>query len=140
MLCPYCGAEAHIKPASFVYASKKSKNWERVWVCDNFPKCDSYVGCHKGTDIPKGRLANSRLRYYKKEAHKAFDPIWQSGLMNRRDSYKWLADMLHISLDDCHIGMFDVKMCQRVISVCNRQDNNAINKYRGSKNKSKKYT
>lgn len=130
MKCPYCGAEAHLKDASFIYHTTQSKKWGKVWVCDNFPECNSYVGCHEGTEIPLGRLANERLRTLKKEAHRQFDPIWKSGLMSRREAYKWLADMLNIPLDECHIGMFDIKMCQKVIHLCKRQDNEVINEYR----------
>lgn len=129
--CPYCGAEVVLKDATFIYHNnKKAKNWGKVWVCSNYPNCNSYVGCHKGTDIPLGRLANERLRCLKSEAHKQFDPIWKSGLMSRKDAYKWLADMLKIDLDDCHIGMFDIKMCQKVIHLCGKQDNEVINEYR----------
>lgn len=130
MRCPYCGAEAELKDASFIYRSNKSKEWGKVWVCSNYPKCDSYVGCHKGTTLPLGRLANEKLRNLKAEAHKQFDPIWKSGLMNRREAYKWLASMLDIPLEDCHMGMFDVKMCQQVISLCKKQNNPVINAYR----------
>lgn len=129
-LCPYCGGEMILKDATFIYHSKKSKNYGQVWVCENYPKCDSYVGCHKGTSIPKGRPANPRLRTLKKEAHKQFDPIWKSGLMSRKEAYKWLANMLDISLDECHIGMFDIKMCQKVIHLCRKQNNEVITKYR----------
>ena len=130
MKCPYCGAEVELKDARFIYHTNKSSQWGKMWVCSNFPKCNAYVGCHKGTDIPLGRLANERLRTLKAEAHRQFDPIWKSGLMNRKDAYKWLADMLHISLDECHIGLFDIKMCQKVIHLCRKQDNQIINDYR----------
>jgi len=70
------------------------------------------------------------LRTLKMEAHKQFDPIWKSGLMSRKEAYRWLADMLRIHTDDCHIGMFDIKMCQRVIHLCRKQNNPIINDYR----------
>ncbi len=130
MKCPYCGAEVVLKDAPFVYHNTKSKAYGKVWVCSNYPKCNAYVGCHDGTSIPKGRLANPRLRTLKKEAHKQFDPLWKSGLMTRREAYRWLASMLHISIDECHIGMFDVKMCQKVIHLCKEQNNEVLNKYR----------
>lgn len=128
--CPYCGADLELKDASYIYHSSKSKQWGKVWVCKNYPKCDAYVGCHEGTTLPLGRPANARLRTLKAEAHKQFDPIWKSGLMNRREAYKWLSSMLDIPLDECHIGMFDVKMCQKVIQLCKKQDNKVINEYR----------
>ena len=130
MKCPYCGAEVILKDAPFVYHNTKSKAYGKVWVCSNYPKCNAYVGCHSGTSIPKGRLANPRLRTLKKEAHKQFDPLWKSGLMTRREAYRWLASMLHIDIDECHIGMFDVKMCQKVIHLCKEQNNEVLNKYR----------
>lgn len=130
MKCPYCGAEVILKDASFIYHSNKSKEWGKVWVCSSYPKCNSYVGCHKGTEIPLGRLANARLRTLKKEAHRQFDPMWKSGLMDRREAYKWLSKMLDIPQQECHIGMFDIKMCQRVIHLCRNQNNPTLDNYR----------
>ena len=130
MRCPYCGAEVKLKDADFIYHTAKSRKWGKVWVCSNFPKCNSYVGCHEGTTLPLGRLANERLRTLKMEAHKQFDPIWKSGLMSRKEAYKWLADMLKIPVDECHIGMFDIKMCQKVIHLCREQNNPVITAYR----------
>lgn len=128
MKCPYCGAEAVLRDSNVVYGN--DKYYGKMWVCKNFPKCDAYVGCHEGTTIPLGRLANQRLRNLKKEAHKQFDPLWKSGLMSRKEAYRWLADMLHIDCEDCHIGMFDIKMCQKVIHLCRKQNNPIINNYR----------
>ena len=130
MKCPYCGAEVVLKDASYVYHTHKSEKWGKVWVCSNFPKCSAYVGCHKGTSLPLGRLANERLRTLKMEAHKQFDPIWKSGLMSRKQAYGWLANMLHIPFEECHIGMFDIKMCQKVIHLCRKQDNQVIRDYK----------
>ena len=56
--------------------------------------------------------------------------MWKSGLMSRKSAYRWLATMLNIPLDECHIGMFDIKQCQRTISLCKKQDNEVINEYR----------
>lgn len=129
-LCPYCGAEVLLRSAYDVYKTNDSKHWGNMWVCSNYPECDAYVGCHKNTTIPLGRLANGRLRLLKKEAHKQFDPIWKSGLMSRKEAYRWLADMLKIPCEECHIGMFNVKQCQRVIHLCEGQTNEVITNYR----------
>lgn len=40
--------------------------------------------------------------------------------MKRRAGYRWLAARLGIPEDQCHIGMFDVAMCRRVIEICTR--------------------
>lgn len=130
MKCPYCGSTVVLRDADFIYHSAKSRKWGKMWVCSKFPRCNSYVGCHRGTTLPLGRLANERLRTLKTEAHKQFDPIWKSGLMTRKEAYKWLADMLSIPYEECHIGMFDIKMCQRVIHLCKEQDNQVLNEFR----------
>jgi len=87
-----------------------------VWICSNWPKCDAYVGCQKGTKKPLGRLANPELRFWKKQAHEKFDKLWKGGIMNRSRAYTWLSRTLNIPLDECHIGMFDIEQCK---AVCN---------------------
>lgn len=126
--CPYCGSPARLASPKEVYKHYNKKG--NVWVCSNYPKCDAYVGCHPNTDIPLGRLANSKLRELKKEAHKQFDPLWKSGLMTRNEAYEWLAYMLHITESECHIGMFDEATCNKVIKLCKKQDNEKIREYR----------
>ena len=133
MRCPYCGSQVILKDASFIYNTSKSKEYGKVWVCNNYPKCDAYVGCHKGTDKPKGRLANPRLRCLKMEAHKQFDPLWKSGLMSRKEAYMWLSNHLNISIEDCHIGMFDVKECQKTIHICRKFSDPLVEEYRREK-------
>ena len=130
MRCPYCGAEVVLRDSSFIYKKKNKHKNEYLWVCSNYPNCDAYVGCHEGTTLPLGRPANARLRTLKKEAHRQFDPIWKSGLMNRREAYNWLSTMLNVPIEECHVGHFDVKMCQRMIHLCKKQDNPIINEYR----------
>lgn len=128
MKCPYCGGRVNLVSSSTVYHSNKYKG--KMWVCEHYPKCDAYVGCHPGTEIPLGRLANKKLRNLKMEAHKWFDPIWKSGLMTRKEVYKWLASMLNIEESECHIGMFSPDTCNKVIQICKRQDNPEIIEYR----------
>jgi hypothetical protein len=115
IICPYCGKEAELVDSKIIY--KKSYGW--MYLCRCKPEL-VYVGCHKGTTKPLGRLADSELRQCKKQAHALFDPIWQrpSGGKSRRGAYNWLADKLGIPMPECHIGMFDVEMCRKVIAAC----------------------
>jgi len=94
--------------------------------------CDAYVGVHRGTDKPKGRLANKQLRYWKIAAHEAFDPIWQTKLMKRNEAYKWLAECMGLDQKKTHIGMFDVEQCKQVIKICN--DERRFPKWKTQKN------
>ena len=84
-------------------------------------ECRAWVGVHRGTDQPFGRLADAELRKYKKAAHAAFDPIWRRTQMTRRAAYKWLAAQLGIPEQETHIGMFDVAQCKQAIAVCKRR-------------------
>ena len=56
--CPYCGAKASLRPASVVYGTATKVPDSYLYVCDRYPRCDSYVGAHKRTKEPMGTLAN----------------------------------------------------------------------------------
>lgn len=123
--CPYCGNASRLCDSSAVYGGR---SYGPIYLC---APCDAWVGCHDGTTKPLGRLANAELREWKKKAHAAFDPLWERKLEIRRaergrypkgrargSGYKWLAERLGISREDCHIGMFDVEQCKRVVQIC----------------------
>ena len=87
--------------------------------------CNAYVGVHKGTNQALGRLANAELRELKKQAHKHFDPIWQKELNEgykvkhaRKMAYLWLSKGMNLSVEETHIGMFDVDQCRLAIELC----------------------
>lgn len=72
--CPYCGSPAKLTTSQQIYGS--NFDYGAMWCCVNYPLCHAYVGCHPGTEIPLGRLANKELREAKKKAHAAFDRLW----------------------------------------------------------------
>lgn len=122
--CPYCQSEAELRDKSAVYGG--GRYFGLMWVCKRYPKCDAYVGCHPNTDKPLGRLADAALRKAKERAHDAFDPLWKAKAAAEKISkgkargagYRWLAQALGIDPKDCHIGMFDVALCNRVVQAC----------------------
>ena len=67
--CDYCGRETEYVDSKVIYG----KSYGKIYLCRN---CMAYVGVHKGTDKPLGRLANAELRNWKKAAHAVFDPLW----------------------------------------------------------------
>ncbi|MGD9567560.1 MAG: DUF3268 family zinc-finger domain-containing protein [Sedimentibacter sp.] len=113
MFCPYCGQQAKYVDSKVVYG----RSYGMIYLCQ---PCDAYVGVHKGTNEPLGRLANKELRYWKMAAHEAFDPIWKTKKMKRNNAYKWLAEQLRLSPEETHIGMFDITMCKIVIEICKK--------------------
>jgi hypothetical protein len=132
LVCPYCGSGTKLVLGKAIYADRWPNLADKpFWACDRYPTCDAYVGCHPGTETPLGRLANKELRQWKLKAHNAFDPLWQAKLARRRQEqghypkarargsgYKWLAAQLGVPVDQCHIGMFDVDTCKRVVALC----------------------
>lgn len=117
-VCPYCGANAVLVHSRVVYGN--GRDYGNVWVCSNYPTCDAYVGVHRSTNRPLGRLANRRLRNAKMTAHDAFDPIWKEKILSRSAAYGWLAEQMEIPVEQCHIGMFDVGQCRKVVQVVSR--------------------
>ena len=111
VVCPYCGRNARYVDSKTIYG----KSYGKVYFCK---RCDAYVGVHRGTDKPLGRLANKELRYWKVKAHEAFDPLWKSKRKTRSEAYAWLALQMDLCAEDCHIGMFDVEQCKKVVEIC----------------------
>ena len=119
--CPYCGKDAaFLESSAAVYSGR---DYGPVYAC--IP-CGAWVGCHPGTKRPLGRLADKSLRAAKQAAHSAFDPLWAAKMKRdglnkghaRGKGYAWLAGQLGIEAKDCHIGMFDVDQCRRVVAIC----------------------
>ena len=113
--CDYCGGEAKLVTGRAIYPHRPDLFAKHFYQCD---PCGAYVGCHPGTTNALGRLANADLRAAKSSAHAAFDPLWREGSMTRKQAYAWLADQLGTQRTECHIGMFDLQTCQRVVEIC----------------------
>lgn len=113
VLCDYCRKPAKFCDSKIVYGKSRGM----IYYCGD---CNAYVGVHKGTDIPRGRMANAELRYWKREAHAAFDPLWQYGRFKgfRNVAYGWLARRMNLPMDKTHISLFDVAQCKKVVSIC----------------------
>lgn len=76
----------------------------------------SRVGFHRQKAEPGSPLAKARMA-----AHDAFDALWKSGQMSRSEAYRWLAEQLGVSREDCHMVLFDEATCARVRDLADRQ-------------------
>lgn len=120
LICPYCNRKTEHVPDTEIYNQSYGG---MIYLCR---ECDAYVGCHKTRPLEAlGRLANKELRQAKIEAHHYLDNLWQRRIDKdctkghaRGKAYKWLREQMGISKDICHIGMFDVAECNRVIELC----------------------
>jgi len=114
-ICPECGEPGRLVGSAVVYGGR---SYGPIWYCDCV-KGATYVGCHRGTETPLGTMANARLRYYRKRAHAAFDPLWKNktAKMSRVQAYRWLASRINVPFEECHIAMFDEETCKMVERV-----------------------
>ncbi len=117
-VCPYCAGKPQLMDSEAIYG----RSYGLIWACLS---CSAWVGVHKGSERPLGRLANAELREWKKKAHAAFDPLWKKKIAQgtkrfqaRTAAYEWLAGQMKLTRELCHIGMFDVRECRRVVDIC----------------------
>lgn len=116
--CNYCGKPAKVVRGGDLYGPNHHLSGKYFYCCKD---CDAWVGMHEGSFKPFGTLANASLRKKRLAAHKVFDPLWSNQkkpVVARREAYLWLANKLNIPVEKCHIGMFDSKMCDKVIRFC----------------------
>jgi hypothetical protein len=118
-ICEYCGQDSVVVTGLKIYPHRPDLKHLMFYYCDYNHK-PAYVGCHKGSIKPLGRLANAELRGFKSAAHQSFDPLWKIHKIfkSRGKAYNWLASSLNIKSEAAHIGMFDVDMCKKVIAIC----------------------
>ena len=116
IICPYCGAAAVLRDASYVYG--EGAMVDKLYVCSRYPTCDSYVGVFRNTDYPKGTLANSELRNKRIRTHRLFDEIWKQGIMTRGQTYQWMQYKFSLTKQQAHIGYFSDYMCEELMEAC----------------------
>lgn len=117
-ICPYDGATSVLESSTKVY---NGKDYGLMYICSNFPRCDAYVGIHKGTTKPLGRLANKELRFWKKKAHAALDPLWKDGTVTRQEAYEIVGTVLGLPRSKAHVGMLDVDQCKTLVKKLDKQ-------------------
>lgn len=115
VICPYCNNESELVGGKEIYPWRPDLCERKFYMCK---PCKAYVGTHRKTGEPFGGLANAGLRAFRKSAHASFDPPWRETSINRHQAYAWLAEQMGIPREHCHIGMFDVEMCEKAIEIC----------------------
>lgn len=110
--CHMCGAPVELVDKAKFYGGR-SFGWPIAYECTS---CKARVGCHPGTDIPLGSLADRQTTAARSALHAVFDPIWQGkGRDARRRAYASLAQAL--GLDSAHISWLNAAQCLEAIRV-----------------------
>lgn len=113
----HCGAHAMLRPSSVVHG-ERARAGEFLYVCSRYPACDSYVGVHEKSQKPLGSLAGKELRSKRIQAHRAFNQLWVSGMMQKWQAYKWMAAKFGLDSCQAHIAKFSEHMCDELILIC----------------------
>jgi hypothetical protein len=112
--CPYCRKHSVLVSGEVIYPHRPDLKKRKFYHC---APCDAYVGTHSKTGKPLGTLANAQLRSARSRAHDHFDRTWREGIYNRSEAYAVLATRLGIPFKNCHIGLFDLDTCRKVIEL-----------------------
>ena len=132
-MCPYCGGPTRFVSSKQIYDDAGWYTPRNYYICfplgESFPtclRCDAQVGCHQGSTVALGRLADAELRSLKNEAHAWFDPKWQKFERRHRTEkhvarnqlYIWLSREMQLPFHETHIGMFNADQCRQAIAIC----------------------
>ena len=104
---------------------RNSQKFGLFYGCARYPDCNATHGAYSDGK-PLGIPANKETKNARIKAHSAFDELWKDkrnkGALNARsDAYKWLAEKLGITPEECHIGRFNIEMCKRVMEICEHE-------------------
>lgn len=114
--CDCCGSpRVNLQKRGYM-GLRVTKEWDLIWHCLD---CHALVGCHEGTDIPLGLMADAMTRDARVQAHGVFDNLWRGRhrKMTRGEAYAWMARTLMIPPEAAHIGMLDERQCERLIQA-----------------------
>lgn len=114
--CDDCGSPRVALQKRGFMGMRTPKPWDLIWHCGD---CGALVGCHEGTDIPLGLMADAMTRGARAEAHSAFDNLWRGRhkRMTRGEAYAWMARTLMIPPEVAHIGMLNERQCEALIEA-----------------------
>lgn len=124
--CPDCTGRLLLQDTRFGLA----------YLCENWPACKGSHGAHPD-GRPMGTPASKDTKLARIRAHAAFDAIWQRPWEHvadyasadenarryiekaaRNRAYAWLRDRMGMTRDECHIGLFGIEQCERVVELC----------------------
>lgn len=105
--CPECGD---------LLLLKKSRAGNYFYGCRRWPECRGSHGAHPdGT--PLGVPADAETKQMRVAAHEVFDSLWKEGTLTRKGAYTWMQRTLGMTVDEAHIGNFDIATCKRLINA-----------------------
>lgn len=125
--CPYCGEQAVIRHADYIFKENVSENAPYYYVCKNYPDCDTYIKCQMGNFLPYGTLANRKLRQMRTVAHNYITLIVENDIMEYNAVYDLLASKRDVELKYAHLRYSTMYSIKETIAILREVlDNNGI--------------
>ncbi|MEO0954788.1 MAG: zinc-finger-containing protein [Pseudomonadota bacterium] len=130
--CIECGTTATLVGGESIYPHRPDLFKKSFYLC---PSCGAYCGCHPKTNRALGYPAGPKTRNARSYVHRILDPIWQNAgehyngdppsfvrRMARTRVYKYLANEMGLTKDECHTGMFTIEQCRQAYAILKKTD------------------
>lgn len=112
--CRFCKGKVLLVSNKEIYGVEYG--WPLIYKCES---CHARVGCHRGTDIPLGTLANSKTIEARKKTHALLDSLWRGKPAHVRTKvYRILAEKM--ARREFHVSWLDAEECDQVIRWINK--------------------
>lgn len=98
----------------------KDGKYGQFYSCVNFPACRGSHGAHANGQ-PLGYPADYKTKQWRIAAHEAFDQLWKSGEMTRRQAYQKLAEIMNLPSKDAHISKFNKAQCSELLDKLQKE-------------------
>jgi len=73
---------------------------------------------------PFSSPANTPTRAARKLVHEKFDIMWKGKSTKARSrAYKWLQELMGLVPEKCHVGLFDMHQCYKVLDALQERQN-----------------
>lgn len=118
LTCPECGGLMVLKlgPQTVDWHAKHPV----FYGCAAYPACRCTHGAH-ADGRPLGTPADAATKRARMAAHEAFDQLWKSRAMSRKEAYRWLRLVMRMTLEQGHIARFTIAECEELIGHVSRR-------------------
>ena len=132
-LCPVCGLAAQLVTGADIYRGRDDLAKKPFWRCE---PCQTWCGCHLGTNKPLGIPADKKTREARLVLHQnVLDPLWQGAVnalgyepedekaraiirnVARKRVYEYLAFRMGLTRAETHSGLFDIEQCRQAYRI-----------------------
>lgn len=88
----------------------------KFYGCSRWPACTGTHGAHPDGS-PHGFPADKATKVWRMRAHEQFDQLWKTGRLTRKQSYRFLQQLMDLDEDAAHIAKFGRLECERLIQL-----------------------